>query len=82
LVTGLCCFPRSSIDDARGIAPGGVLHLAEARRVDVQGLHVDDDFVVPELAEIVVEAPRGLREDAARLEDPMRAEPRALLFLR
>ena len=56
-VTGLCCLPRrrtvSSTEARRppsGSPPRGLLHLAEARGVDVQGLDVDDDLGLVEIS--------------------------------
>ena len=46
-----------------------LLHLPEAGGVDVQRLDRDEDLVVVEAGGIVVEAPRGLRQGAGRIED-------------
>ena len=67
-------------DHAGRVAPGRVLHLLEAGCVDVQGLDVDHDLVVPGGLERIVDPSGGLREDAAGLEDTVGAEAGAGLL--
>ena len=43
---------------------GVVVDVGERSRVDIQGLHVDEDLVVPNLVHVVVQFVSGLRQHA------------------
>ena len=56
-----------------GLLFGVVVDVGEGGGVDVEGLDVDEDFVVPDFVHVVVELVGGLREDAFGFDDAVGA---------
>ncbi len=65
---------QDSLADFLCVTTDRFFDLGKAGRVNIQGFHINQDFIVPDSLEIVVQLFSGLWQDACRLNHPVTAK--------